>query len=100
MEWLRQIVVSAHFQTDDTVDRLAPSGQDDNADLGPAIAQLTRELQAVLAAEHQIEDHDIDSRARHLIAQTGAILRDRHAKSLLAQVPLDEVTNILLVIHN
>ena len=50
---LGQVVVRSHFEANDAVDDLAPTGQDDDPD-ARLLAQRTSECQPILAGQHQI----------------------------------------------
>ena len=99
MERLWQVVVRAHLETDDAVDDLAPSGQDDDPD-ARFLTQRAGQSQSVLAGQHQIQNDEIDRGLRHHPAHLGAVLSGRNPVTLAGQILLDEVADFALVVDN
>ncbi len=99
MERLGQIVVRAHFETDDAVDDLAPPGQDDDPD-AQFLTQRAGQRQSVLTGQHQIQNDEIDRGLRHHPAHLGAVLSGRNPVTLAGQIFLNEIADFPLIVDD
>ena len=81
LERLGEIVVGAHFQADDAIDRLAARGQHDHRQVR-ARAQRAAQLQAVLAGHHEVEDDQVDARRVERCPHRRAVRRFRRAEAV------------------
>ena len=58
IEGFRNVIIGAQLQADDPIGLLAHRGQHHDGHLGLA-AQPAREVEATLARQHQVEDHEM-----------------------------------------
>src|SRR4051812_40654796 len=94
VERLGYIVVRAHLEPDDTIDHSARGGQHDDRKPAIALAQMTREAQAVLPGHGYVEQRHVDGvlggqcarGGRAFRTQCGVALRDEILLQNLAQV--------------
>ena len=86
IEGLGDVVVRAHLEADDLVDVVVAAGEQDDADRRVARAQLTRQRQAVLAGQIDVEQHQIDCGVLELLPEGLAVPRQQHAIALLREV--------------
>src|SRR6516225_962877 len=99
-ERLWQVVVRAHFEANDALDRLAASAQDDDPDIR-LFPHRAGECQSVFTGQYQVEDHKIDWGLRHDPSHPGTVLRGRNPVVALArQIFLDQGTNLWLIIDD
>ncbi|MNP30137.1 hypothetical protein D3C76_1231980 [compost metagenome] len=89
VEGLAHVVISAQFQTDDTVAQLVHGGEHDDRDAGAA-AQLLAQVQAAFAGQHQVEDDGVrtlffDSRPHRRAIGGQVDFVAMHDKELLQQ---------------
>ena len=96
IERLRQIVVGAHFQTDDAVDLFAFGGQHDDRNLRVR-AQPLADAQAVFAGQHQVEHDKVDPVATHDPVDIAAVANRCHPAFIRPQVAGDERADLTIV---
>src|SRR5262245_53942678 len=69
LEGFRQIVIRAHFQTNDAVHRVAACGQHEDGKAGP-LADLPTDIEPVHIGQHQVQ-HDHVKYLAHLQREAG-----------------------------
>jgi hypothetical protein len=82
---LGQIVIRPHLKADDSVDRIAPTGEHDHRQLVTG-AQLLQQLQPALARHHDVEHQQIGLSLRQPGQRRFGIMRRFQRKTFVAQV--------------
>ena len=98
-EWLGQIIVGAHFQTDHAVDLIAFSRQHDDRNTGLR-AQGAAERQPVFPGHHEIEQDEIDAAVGQRFSHGAAIGGGADAETFLAERAGDQVTDLVMVVDD
>jgi hypothetical protein len=96
---LRQVIIGAHFESDDTVDLVPLSGRHDdrNVRLG---AKPSAQRQSVLSRKHQIEQDEVDAAVReHLVHGTTASGRT-DAKTFLGKRARNKLANFAMIVDD
>ena len=100
IEWLRQVVVRAHFEADDAVHFLALGGQHDDRHALAGAAQPPAHGEPVLAREHQVEDDQVRRIALQPLVELARVGERPHVEALLAQVAREEVAQAHVVVDD
>lgn len=99
IERFGQIVVGAHFQTDNAVDRIAARGQHQDRN-GRGVPELPQQVDSVAAGQHDIKNEKI------MIAGEGggqsllAIMARRNGETFLFKVFGEQVAQLCVVVNN
>ena len=98
-ERLGDVVVGAELEADDAVELLALRGQHDERQAGGRGVALeqARELEAVEARQHQIEDDEVGETAANRLESAVAPAFDRHSEAGALEVELQHFGDVRLV---
>ena len=96
IERLREIVVGAHFEPDDTIHVFAARGQHDDRRLRRG-ANLAAQAEAVLARQHHVEDEKIDPALGHCPLHFAAVAGRGHVAGIGAQIFRDQRPRFAIV---
>ena len=99
VERLGDVVVGADFEADDLVDRIAPSGDDDEAAV-PVLAQLPGDREPVLAGQAEVEQHQVGRIGRHEAQQRRPGVRLGDAIALALQVARKQTRDLCVVVED
>jgi hypothetical protein len=99
IERFRDVVVGADLEADDSVDDITRRGDHDDADV-VALAQVTRECQAVFARHADVEQDQVGQIALDLSAHLGAVGGGPHGVAVAAEVLQQHGPNARVVIDD
>ena len=99
-EGFGQVVVGAHFQTDDAVDLVALGGEHDDGDLVLLATQPPADRQAILAGHHQVEHDQIVEFAGERLVHRGGAVDGLDGEALLAEVALQQLSQAQVVVDD
>jgi len=100
IERFGQVVVRADFQPHDALHVVALGGEHDDRQGFPAAAQAPAYRQAVLAGQHEIEDHQVVALARKLPVHLGGVVYHAHREALLGEIAVEQVAQPGVVVHD
>ena len=100
VEGLGQVVVGAHFQAHDAVDRIALGGKHQDRDGLSPYTQAAADGQTVLARHHQVEDQRIERFARQQAIQLFCVLDAAHGQTVGAEIALQQGAQFRFVVQN
>ncbi|CAM2169518.1 hypothetical protein BLAT2472_11146 [Burkholderia latens] len=100
VERLRQVIVGAHLETDDSIDILALRGEHDDRCAVVAAAQAAADRQAVLAGQHQVEHQQVEALAHPELVHRGRVLRDVYVETLLAEISAQQIAQARVVVDD
>ena len=98
-EGLGEVVIGAELESHHPVGFLAHAGEDDHRDLRLG-AQLAQQLHAVLAAQTQIEQHQVDHVAAEDLHEFGTAGAAGDTERVLPEVLLDQLAHRRVVIDH
>ena len=73
VEWLGDIIVSAHFESDDAVHIVAAGGEHHHREFA-RLAEAPQDLEAVQAGEHNVEHYQVVRAVQCLLESRGAVV--------------------------
>ena len=98
IEGFGQIIIGAHFQTNDAVDFVALGGEHDDRNGVFGGAQAAADGKTIFAGQHQIQHHEVEMFAVQGAIHHRAIRYGAHRKPLLAQIARKQVAQAGIVI--
>ncbi len=98
-EGLGDVVIGRHLEPHHAVCLVAPGRHDDDGDVG-LLAQLASQLHAVLSAQPQVEQHQVDGVLPQDPVHVRAAVRGRDAKFALEEISADQVPHERVVIDD
>ncbi len=98
-EGLGDVVVGRHLQPHHAIGLVAPGRHDDDRDVG-LLAQLARQLHAVLAAQPQVEQHEVDGVLPQDPVHVRPAVRRRDAKLALQEISADQIPHEGIVVDD
>ena len=98
-ERLRQVIVRACFQARDAVGRgtLRRQKQDGH---GAGLANLAREVQAIHAGHHDVQDDEVNRQVFQLGNGIAGIARGNDRVAMLAEITPQKVAQAIVVVHH
>jgi hypothetical protein len=99
-ERLAQVIIGTQLQADDPVGLVGTGGEHDDRHMGLArvLANPAAKAEAVLVGQHHIEDHQVARRLVQGLAKPGAIRRGAHLETRTAEVSVQQLANLLVVV--
>jgi hypothetical protein len=99
LERFRQVIVGAHFQAQDAVQRLVAGSQHDHRQRGRG-AQLAAQAQAVVAGQVQVQHDQVRARLVELFPHGAAVRRALRAVAIGLQVIGQQRADIAVVVDD
>ena len=99
VERLGDVVVRADLEADDLVDGVPPAGHDDQAAV-PVLAQLTRDREAVLAGQAEIQQDERRRIGRHQGEQRAPVVHLRDPVAVDLQIACKQLGDVDFVVEN
>ena len=99
LKGLDDIVVRAHLKAVDAVVDLALGGEHDDRALG-RLADLGAHAPAVEHGEHHVEQHEVGLFFLEFLHGLAAVGGDADVEALFVEIHLNEVGNIIVVLHD
>ena len=100
MEWLCEVVVCAHLQSDDAVDFVSLGGQHNYRCLIAGATQFAAKRQPVIPRHHNVQDDQVNRAGREGLAHNSAVLYATDTKAFPLQYLADEITNLAVVVDD
>ena len=100
IERLRQVVVGAHFQTDDAIDVLALGRQHDDRHRFAGAAQPPAHGESILAGQHEVEHDEVGRVALELAVEVARVGERGDLESLFAQIAGQQVAQADVVVDD
>ncbi len=100
MEGLREVVVTAGFQTADPIGRIAPRSQKEDRRIVTVLAQSAADGEAVNPRQHDIQDDDRDTLVLQKIERLLAVIHEMDPVPFRAEVFYDAGRKMRVVFHD
>jgi hypothetical protein len=99
VEGLRQIIIGAHFEAEHAVEQTTARTQHDNRNRAVA-AQFPREIETVLAVQHQVEHDEVNARRIDDLLHLRAAFCGLRAVTHAAEVIEQELADVRIVVDD
>ena len=100
IERLGNVVVGAHFETDDAVDVIALGGEHDDRRGVAGTPQAAHDRQAVLARQHQIQNDQVEGLALQQPVHRRRVLREGDLELVLGQISTQQFAKLEVVVDD
>ena len=99
IERLRNVVIRAHFKSNDAVGVFRHGGEKNNR-RPAAFAQVAEKRKAVLARHHDIENKEIEGPGLQMPARLGRIRRRCNAHAMLDEKLRKQIADVLVIVDD
>ena len=96
---LAQVIVGAHFQSDDAIGLLAARREHDHRKIG-AGAQVAAQREAIVAGQHQVEHHQVECAPVQCLPHRAAVGDGSRAQPVLLEVTAKQGPDLGVVIDD